>query len=134
MKTADKFAIGILLLAAGFLAYAVVGLFYKTPLAESAGISVVYAELPVTSAWIGPNSSTVVVATNTARTYLEIQNVGATSSQAVYCNTNGRAGALYTGIVIGPTSSKAWDLDNMYQGALHCRSQNASTTVFIQER
>ena len=134
MKTADKIASFTLLVALVLMCYAAILLFYRPHTASGAAQEVVYSELAVSSVWVGKDLDAQTLATNTGRISLRIQNIGATSSTAVYCNTNDRVSALYTGIVVGPTSTIEFDLDNMYRGALRCKAQNASTTLFIQER
>ena len=88
-----------------------------------------------TSVWIGKDINSLLVATNTARTYLEIGSYGATSTaQTLYCNTNGRAGSLYSGFTIAASSTKIFNLDNNYTGALYCLAAGASSTVTVIER
>jgi EamA domain-containing membrane protein RarD len=134
MNTLDRISIVTLIVAMGFIVYGFVQVLTRPAPAFGAAQEVVYNELPVSSVWVGSSLDILTLATNTARTSLRIQNVGATTSTTVYCNTNDRVSALHTGIVLGPTTTIEFDLDNMYRGALRCRAANASTTLFIQER
>jgi hypothetical protein len=128
----DKLAIAILFcIVAAVAALAFLPRFNS--IAVAAGDRNTLSELAITPVWVGKDLDSVTVATNTARTYLELQNIGATTSTAVYCQINDKAGAVYTGFVLGPTSTRIFDLDALYRGALRCRAQGASTTLFILE-
>lgn len=98
----------------------------------SASDNVLHNEPTATKVAIGP-TDTLVVATSTGRTYLEITNIsGATGTpRAIYCNIGDRASALYEGIVLFPSTTKAFDLDNLLRGALRCRTQAGTTTVTV---
>jgi hypothetical protein len=89
-------------------------------------------EPSATKVAVGPND-TLVVSTSTSRTYLEITNIsGATGTpRALYCNIGDRPSALYEGIVLFPSTTKAFNLDNLFRGALRCRSHAGTTTVTV---
>lgn len=127
-KALDILAAAVLAAVAVF-----VGFHLYSSVAQAAADQNALSNLTVTPVWIGKDLDILTVATNTARTYLELQNMGATSSTAVYCQINDKAGAVYTGFVIAPTSTRIFDLDALYRGALRCRGQSASTTLFILE-
>jgi hypothetical protein len=89
-----------------------------------------------TSVWIGKDIDTTLIATNTARMYMEISNIsGATSTgSGIYCNVNGKTATPYSGFAMFASSTKTFAVDNLYQGALHCRASDASSTVTLIER
>src|SRR4051812_33811479 len=74
-------------------------------------------------------TDTTVVATNTARLYLELANVsGATTTkQDIYCAPNGVAATSYSGWTIFASSTKVFSVDNDYTGAIHCIAPVNST-------
>jgi hypothetical protein len=88
-----------------------------------------------TKVWVGTGGTgdTLVAASSTGRTYLEIGNIsGATSTaQALYCNVGGLPSVLYEGMVVHASSSKAFGLDNLIRGAIRCRFPVASSSVTV---
>lgn len=78
------------------------------------------------------NSSTLVVATNTARAYLEISNI---ASKPIYCSMLGgdqnQAAVMYSGMTIFASSTMYIRSDsNPYTGPVYCIAEaNASTTI-----
>jgi len=130
-------ALGLTLALAIFIGGGVV-LFSALKKSPNSGSSLtnVYNSVPTASqVWIGKDVDTLLIATSTGRRYLKITNLsGATStSQALYCNVNDKASALYTGFVVFGSSSVEFNLDNMYTGALRCKFQSATSSVAIIE-
>lgn len=87
-------------------------------------------DFKISTAKLITTSSTLVSATNTARTYLRISNV---SSNNIYCKlqtTPPQTAILYEGFAIHASSSAEFTGDNLYTGPVFCISTgNASTTV-----
>jgi hypothetical protein len=65
---------------------------------------------------------TLVVASSSGRQLLDIQNASGatTTAQAVSCNFGDRTATLYSGFTLFASSSKSFNLDNLYRGAIHC--------------
>lgn len=81
------------------------------------------------------SSSGLLVATNTARTYMEISNLG---NAAVFCALKGgdtnQAAVLYSGKAIFASSTAYFKIDeNPYVGPVHCIS-TATMQVSVLER
>ena len=92
-------------------------------------------EIPTaTSVTVGSDISTLVVATNTARQYLEITNNSTVATQGLYCNTNDRAATKNSGLTIYASTSKSFNLDNLYTGALRCIFAAATSSVTVIEK
>jgi hypothetical protein len=87
-----------------------------------------------TKVWV-TSSDSLVVASNTARTYLEVANISGstTTPQALYCNFGDRASVVYEGTPIQASSSKIFMLDNLYTGALRCRFPSGGGTVDVTD-
>lgn len=92
--------------------------------------------LTSTNVWVGKDVDTLVAASSTGRTYLQISNLsGATSTrQDLYCNVNDVAVTLYSGLVIFASSTYVFDFDNLYRGSLYCRFPVATSSVAVLER
>jgi hypothetical protein len=119
------------LAAAGVIALAVaigIGLAFgaarllEKPQSLGSGSDNVLATFPTATKVFVNSADTLVVATSTGRQYLELGNIsGATTTpQAVYCNYGDRPAVLYQGFALFGSTSKAYALDNLYRGALHC--------------
>jgi hypothetical protein len=82
----------------------------------------VLAVFPTATKVFVNSADTLVVATSSGRQYLELGNIsGATTTpQAVYCNYGDRPAVLYQGFALFGSTSKAYALDNLYRGAIHC--------------
>lgn len=107
-----------------------------TPVALGSSDIVILPTYPTaTSVWVGKDIDTTIVATSTGRVRLEIENIsGATSTaQALYCNYGDRPATIYSGFVIEASSSKAFTLDQLYRGALHCKFPVSSSTIAITD-
>lgn len=107
---------------------------HEAPLVGT-GSDNVLSTLTAASVWIGKDLDSTLIATNTGRTLLTIQNIsGATgTSQTLYCAFNGVAATIYAGFVVHASSSERFMLDNLYRGALHCKFPAASSTVIVIE-
>jgi FlaG/FlaF family flagellin (archaellin) len=94
--------------------------------------------LPVTpsmsNVWVG-TADTLVAGTSTGRIRLEIANIsGATSTaQALYCNVGDRPATAYSGIVIQASSTKAFSLDDLTRGAVHCRYPVSASSAAVAD-
>lgn len=88
--------------------------------------------------WVGKDIDTTLVATNTARSYLEISNIsGATTTAGtLYCNLGGKDATIYTAspVVVFASSTRVWSLDGIYTGAIHCKLPFASSTIQVWEK
>lgn len=107
----------------------------STPLTGSAQDNTFSTYTSATSVWVGKDLDTTLIATSSGRRYLQISNIsGATTTpQALYCNVNGLPAVLYSGMVIEASSTRTFNLDGLYRGALHCKFPSASSTVAILE-
>lgn len=127
LKLFDYLAIATLavsVIAAGYIAFA-------PALNQADADPITYNELNTQAIWIGKDLPTTI-SSSTGRTYLEIQNEGATTSTSIYCQTNGRVGAPYTGFTLSPTTTRKFTSEEvMYRGSLSCRALSASTTIFV---
>jgi hypothetical protein len=77
---------------------------------------------PTVSQVFVKSTDTTVVASSSGRQLLEIQNVSGatTTAQVISCNFGDRAASLYSGFQLLASSSKSFNLDNLYRGAIHC--------------
>lgn len=77
-------------------------------------------------------TSAQLVATSSAREYVEISNL---SASPIFCNANGDATAVvYRGITIPALGTKVFGQDLAYTGAIRCvGTANASTTVYAKQ-
>ena len=77
-------------------------------------------------------ASTQMVATSSAREYVEIANL---TASAIYCNANAdKPAVMYKGIVIMASSTKVFGQDFSYTGGIRCIALgNASTTVYSKQ-
>lgn len=77
---------------------------------------------PTVSQVFVKNTDTLVAATSSGRQLLEIQNASGatTTAQQVSCNFGDRSATLYSGFTLFASSSKSFNLDNLYRGAIHC--------------
>lgn len=77
-------------------------------------------------------TSAQLVATSSAREYVEITNLSATP---IFCSANGdTAAVLYRGIAIMASGTKVFGQDFGYTGAIRCiGTANASTTVYAKQ-
>lgn len=135
MSTLDRFSIAGLVAAFALLLFGLAQILFQPQPAAGASSEVTYNEMLTTAVWVGKDlDAGRVVATSTGRIHLTIQNAGATSTPTVFCSVNDVPPTLYSGFVLSPTSSKTFDLDNMYRGSIRCKAREASTTIFVQER
>jgi hypothetical protein len=135
MTLLDRFSIAGLFAGFGLLLWVFAQILFAPQPAAGASSEVTYHEMNTSAVYIGKDLDTgQVVATSTGRLHLTIQNAGATTTGTVFCSTNDRPPSLYSGFVLSATSSKEFNLDNMYRGAIRCKAVGASTTLFIQER
>lgn len=131
--------LSIILAVVGLLAAGIVLNVYKSSEPPKSG-SASDNRLPLqpirqNSVWVG-TSDTTVISTSSNRVHLDIaNNSGATStqSQTLYCKYGDVASAAYEGFVINASSSKAWNLDNLYVGAIHCRFPSGAANVVVTE-
>jgi hypothetical protein len=81
------------------------------------------------------SADTLVVATSTGRVALELSNAsGATTSpQTVYCNYGDRPAVLYSGVALFASTSKAYLLDNLYRGAIHCIAPGNGALITVTD-
>jgi hypothetical protein len=81
------------------------------------------------------SADTLVAATSTGRQRLELFNaIGATTTaQTVYCNFGDRPAVLYSGMALFATSSKSWDLDNLYRGAIRCIAPASGALITVTD-
>jgi hypothetical protein len=88
----------------------------------------------VTKVFVG-STDTLVVATSTGRQYLEIQNASGatTTAQVVSCNFGDRPATLYTGWQLFGSTSKAYALDNLYRGAIHCIAPASGALITVTD-
>lgn len=135
MNNTLKFSALVAALALTLLAIMLVPALRPLPVQGSASDNLFTTIPTATSVWVGKDISTLIVATSTGRSYLEIANIsGATSTaQALYCNVNGKEAVLYSGLVVHASSSRLFNLDGLYRGALYCKFPVASSTVTILE-
>lgn len=77
-------------------------------------------------------SGAQMVATSSAREYVEIANL---TAAAIYCNAdNDKPAVMYKGILIAASSTKVFGQDFAYTGGIRCvSSANASTTVYAKQ-
>lgn len=119
--------IGLLALTLGAIATRT-----STPVSGSVGDGSYQLTIPTDAVvYAGASLETAVVATNTARLSLEIENISTTTGQALFCAFNGNAAALNSGFMVVASSSKT--IDN-YRGAVHCKYQSATSAVIVIER
>jgi hypothetical protein len=87
-----------------------------------------------TKVFVG-TADTLVVASSSNRVYLEIQNIsGATTTpQLISCNYGDRPSVLYEGLSIFASTSKVFNLDNLFRGAIRCRANAAGAVVSITD-
>jgi hypothetical protein len=106
------------------LTLGVASLFPVSPVTQSFGSSSdnVLPLAPTATRVFVNSTDTLVVGTSTGRVALELSNAsGATTSpQTVYCNYGDRPATLYSGIALFGSTTKAYQLDNLYRGAIHC--------------
>jgi hypothetical protein len=81
------------------------------------------------------STDTLVVATSTGRVALELSNAsGATTSpQTVYCSYGDRPAALYSGFALFGSTTKAYLLDNLYRGAIHCIAPSNGALITVTD-
>lgn len=85
----------------------------------------------VTGIAVGPQVSTRVLATSTARLYAYLSNASAT---AVECNLSDASSTVTNGLAIGASGgSYHIDQENLYTGSIQC-SASASTTLLVTAR
>jgi hypothetical protein len=82
----------------------------------------VLAPYPTASKVFINSTDTLLVASSSGRIALELSNVSGatTTSQPVYCNYGDRPAVLYSGFALFGSTTKAYLLDNLYRGAIHC--------------
>lgn len=131
-STIQLFAASVVLLAIVLLS-ALVGVFsQKAPLATASGQGLSsFNSFPVSTSSVVTTSATFMIATNTARSFLRISNIGPV---AIYCNLKGGIGSplAYTGMTIFGSSTAEFKVDeNPYTGAIYCITGlgTASTTI-----
>jgi hypothetical protein len=91
-----------------------------TPPAFGSASDNVLPLLPTATKVFVTGSDTTIIGTSTGRQYLEITNISSSSPFALFCNYGDRPAVLNSGFVIYASSSKVWNLDNLYRGAIHC--------------
>ena len=90
----------------------------------------VYKYASSTTKWIGKDITTTIIGPSSGRSYLEISNIGTTST-TVFCAV-GENPALNSGIVIHASSTRTWGrTDSVPVGMVKCLALNASTTIAI---
>lgn len=84
------------------------------------------------STTVSQYATTAVVATSTGRTYLIIQNTGATNAWLGF----GQAAVPGSGYFLAASSSLTFDTSSgsMYYGSIQARSSPATTTLLIIEK
>jgi hypothetical protein len=132
MNTTQKLPAAIhLVLAFAMIALAIMIAFkVNAPsLVKAASDIISFQTIPTSTGVYVGTADTLLIATNTARTYLEISNVSGatTTAQTLYCAPNGAAATAYSGFTLFASTTKVFSVDNDYQGALHCIAPVGST-------
>jgi hypothetical protein len=81
------------------------------------------------------STDTTVVGTSTGRQLLEIQNASGatTTAQLVSCNFGDRPATLYSGFQLPASTSKSFNLDNLYRGAIHCIAPASGALITVTD-
>jgi hypothetical protein len=119
------------------LALGVASLFQAAPSARTFGSASDNALplAPTATRVFVKSTDTLVAATSTGRQYLEIQNASGatTTAQQVSCNFGDRPAVLYSGLTLFASTSKTFNLDNLYRGAIHCIAPSNGALITVTD-
>lgn len=124
-------AVGMIVL--GLVIFSAIHLSRERSSLGSAEFNTLNAPETQTSVSVGSDRSTEVAATNTARQYLEVSNIGG-GVQAAYCKWGGGAATKRSGMTLFGSTTRTFGPNENINGALNCIFNSSTSTITVIEK